>query len=149
MQVDRLARAAPVLAGTVALVALGGCGGDDGSATISGSSASASPTAGAAASRTATGTARPTEAGARPPAAARTGGPTESGVAAPPRGTSRPTRGAPATVRPVPSVAVSTLPPVPLNSAAALQSGITLSIPSVKDTTVGAIGPGEIAGPAV
>jgi hypothetical protein len=46
-------------------------------------------------------------------------------------------------------VAVSTRPPVPVSSAVALQPGITLSIPSVKDTRVGASGPGEIAGPAV
>ena len=63
--------------------------------------------------------------------------------------TARRTAGPPARRPPITSVAVSSLPPVPVGHGAALTAGVSVTISGVRDIDVGASGPGEIAGHAV
>ena len=126
MRVSRLIRSSAIVSTGLAVLLLSACSGDDTKSTAAGPSAAGS---------TASGSTAPSASGSSGPAT--TAGPT-----------TKPTPGKPATATPGPSVGVSTLPPAPVGSSVALQTGVEVSIAGVKDTKVGATGPGEIAGPA-
>jgi hypothetical protein len=108
----------------VALTACSGSSGGSGSGSAAASTTAATPTA----------TATSTDGPATPTAKA----------------TEAPTRGAPATGSTgAPSVATSFAPPVKAGTAASISTGVKVTAGKIRTITVGANGPGEVAGPAV